>query len=344
MSPQGSDSVSVAPASGSAPPAVPVRLDMYRRMVEVRRFETRVGNLYLQGETEGPCHLALGQEAIAAGFGVAMARDDLSYATHRSHAHTLCRGVPMAPVLAELMGRGTGLLKGKGGSMHLTSVEHGLMGCNAIVGAHLPIAAGAAWAAKHRGTGQAVVCFFGDGATNIGAFHEAMNMAAVWKLPVIYVCENNQYMEYSPIKAVTAVAHPAADRAGGYGLPRIIINGNDPDEVYTTASDLLARCRAGDGPFLVEAVTYRHRGHSMADSGKYRDAEEVAAWMEQDPVPRYRERLLTDGVAEETLQQIDEAAAAEVQAAVDQAKQAPRPDVATLETDVWADGGAAWHN
>ncbi len=328
----------------TAPPPEEIRLEIYRRMVEVREFENRVGILYLQGETQGPCHLAVGQEAVAAGFGVAMRGDDLSYATHRSHAHTLCRGVPMGPVLAELMGRGTGLLKGKGGSMHLTSVEHGMMGCNAIVGAHLPIAAGAAWSAKLRGTGQVVVCFFGDGATNIGAFHEAMNMAAVWRLPVVYVCENNQYMEYSPIQTVTAVPHPAADRAGSYGLPRILIDGNDADEVYRTASDLIARCRAGEGPFLVEATTYRQRGHSMADPAKYRDPDEVSRWMEQDPVPRYRERLLADGVAESVLKTIDDAAAAAVRDAVAQAKEAPKPSLDTLETDVWADGGAAWHN
>lgn len=330
--------------TASARPAEDVRLALYKQMVEVRRFETRIGNLYLQGETQGPCHLALGQEAIAAGFGTAMRSDDLSYATHRSHAHTLCRGVPMEPVMAELLGRGTGLLKGKGGSMHLTSVEHGLMGCNAIVGAHLPIAAGAAWASQLRGSDQVTVCFFGDGATNIGAFHESMNMAAVWKLPVIYVCENNQYMEYSPIGSVTAVEHPAADRAASYGLPRIVIDGNDPDEVYAAAREYLARCRAGEGPVLVEAMTYRHRGHSMADPAKYRDQEEVARWMEQDPVPSYRDRLLSDGVAEHVLDEIDEAAVAAVQVAVDYAKQSPRPALETLTTDVWADGGSTWHN
>lgn len=325
-------------------PPQEIRIELYRKMVEVRRFETRVGNLYLQGETQGPCHLALGQEAIAAGFGVAMRSNDLSYATHRSHAHTLCRNVPMEPVMAELLGRGTGLLKGKGGSMHLTSVEHGLMGCNAIVGAHLPIAAGSAWSSKLRNTGQVTVCFFGDGATNIGAFHESMNMAAVWKLPVIYVCENNQYMEYSPIGTVTSVEHPAADRAAAYGLPKIVIDGNDPDAVYLAAAKYLERSRAGEGPFLIEAMTYRHRGHSMADPAKYRDQDEVSGWMEKDPVPLYRERLIADGVSEQVLQEIDDATTAAVQAAVDFAKQSPRPALDTLMTDVWADGGASWHN
>src|SRR5438105_8030990 len=207
------------------------RLTLYRMQVEIREAEQRAFDLFLQNLVKGTSHLSLGMEAIAAGFAVAMRPDDYTFCTYRGHAHTLARGVPMAPVMAELLGREAGLMAGKGGSMHLTSVEHGVMGSYAIVGAHLPIAAGAAWSAQVRGSGQVAVCFFGDGATNIGAFHEALNLAVVWRLPIVYVCENNLYMEYTPIGAVTAVPRPAADRAAAYGLPPIVVDGNDPDAV-----------------------------------------------------------------------------------------------------------------
>src|SRR2546425_11770240 len=210
-------------------------------MVEIRTFEKRACDLFLQNLVKGTSHLSLGQEAIAAGFAAAMRPDDYTYCTYRGHAHTLARGAPMAAVMAELLGRETGLMAGKGGSMHLTSVEHGVMGSYAIVGAHLPIAAGAAWSAQARGSGQVAVCFFGDGATNIGAFHEALNLAAVWRLPVGFVCENNLYMEYTPISAVTAVKHPAADRAASYGLERQVIDGNDADAVFRTAGAVIAK-------------------------------------------------------------------------------------------------------
>src|SRR5438128_7760763 len=224
------------------------RLAMYRLMVDIRTFEKRAHDLCLQNLVKGTSHLTLGQEAIAASFAVAMHPDDYTFCTYRGHAHTLARGAPMTAVMAELLGREAGLLAGKGGSMHLTSVEHGVMGSYAIVGAHLPIAAGAAWSAQARGSGQVAVCFFGDGATNIGAFHEALNLAAVWRLPVVFVCENNLYMEYTPIGAVTAVHNPAADRAAGYGLASILIDGNDPDSVYETALRAIARARSGEGP------------------------------------------------------------------------------------------------
>ena len=217
------------------------RLRMYRTMVECRYFEVRAQELFFEGLVRGTTHLGIGQEAVAAGFAAAMRADDYTFCTYRGHNHTLARGVPMAPIFAELFGRGTGLLGGKGGSMHLTVVEHGAMGSYAIVGAHLPIALGAAWSAQYRGSGQVAVCFFGDGTTNIGAFHEALNMAAVWKAPVVFVCENNQYMEYTPIGAVTAVEHPAADRAAAYGLASIVVDGNDVDAVYEVA-------RAADRP------------------------------------------------------------------------------------------------
>jgi len=188
------------------------------------------------------------------------------------------------------------------------------------------------------------VCFFGDGTTNIGAFHEALNMAAVWKAPVVFVCENNQYMEYTPIGAVTAVEHPAADRAAAYGLESILIDGNDVEEVYATAQWVIERARNGDGPSLVEAVTYRHGGHSRADAGKYRPDEEVAAWLAKDPIPRARARLVEQGAAEADLDAIDAEAKDLVAAGEAEAKAAPEPSEATLETQVWADGGSAWRS
>ena len=190
-----------------------IRLELFRMQLELRLCEKRAYDLFLQNLIKGTSHLALGHEAVAAGFGVAMRPDDYSFCTYRGHHHTLARGASMTGVLGELMGRDCGLLRGKGGSMHLTSAEHGVMGSYAIIGAHLPIATGAAWSAQYRGTGQVAVCFFGDGTTNIGAFHEALNLAAVWKLPVVFVCENNLYMEYTPIRDVTAVENPAGDRA-----------------------------------------------------------------------------------------------------------------------------------
>src|ERR671918_2514508 len=251
------------------------RLDMYRKICQIRLFEQRAYDLFLQNLVAGTSHLSLGQEAVAAGFGQAMRYDDFTFCTYRGHAHTLVRGASMTGLMAELLGRANGILAGKGGSMHLTSVEHFAMGSYAIVGAHLPIAAGAAWAAQERGSGQVAVCFFGDGTTNIGAFHEALNLAAVWKLPVVFVCENNLYMEYTAIGEVTAVPNPAADPASAYGLEPILIDGNDADEVHATAVRTVERARSGQGPSLVEAVTYRHGGHSRAHPGKYRPKEEV---------------------------------------------------------------------
>jgi pyruvate dehydrogenase E1 component alpha subunit len=320
------------------------RLHMYRMMVESRALEKRVHDLFLQGLVKGTSHLATGQEAVAAGFAAALEPDDLVFCTYRGHVHTYLRGAPMAGLLGELLGRATGVCGGKGGSMHLTDTSKGAMGSYAIVGAHLPIAAGAAWAAQERGSGQVVVCFFGDGATNIGAFHEALNLAAVWRLPVVFVCENNLYMEYTPIGSVTAVEHPAADRASAYGLEPQLVDGNDPDVMYDTARATIDRARAGEGPSLVEAMTYRHGGHSRADPGKYRPDDEVAGWLARDPIPLYRQRLIDAGVDSATLDDVERAAAELVDAATEEAKAAPTPDVTILDTELWADGGSAWRN
>jgi len=320
------------------------RLRLYRSQVVIRETEQRAYDLFLQNLVKGTSHLSLGQEAIAAGFGVAMQKGDLTFATYRGHAHTLARGVPPEKMLGELMQRDNGLMRGKGGSMHLASEEHGMMGSYAIIGAHLPIACGAALRAQYRGDKDVTTCFFGDGTTNIGAFHEALNFAAVWKLPVVFVCENNHYMEYTPIRDVTAVEHPAADRAAAYGLERILIDGNDADVVYRTAQKAFARARAGDGPSLIEALTYRHSGHSRADPAKYRPEGELERWKERDPIKVYRERLKQFGIGEDTVSRID----AEVRKIVDDAteacKAAPMPPADILFTDVYADGGWAWRN
>jgi pyruvate dehydrogenase E1 component alpha subunit len=334
----------VDPAIDEADIDTDTRVGMYRMQQSLRQFEKRAHDLFLQNLVKGTSHLSLGMEAVAAGFATAMRPDDYTFATYRGHAHTLARGAPMGPMLAELLGRSNGILGGKGGSMHLTSVEHGAMGSYAIIGAHLCIANGTAWSSQMRGTDQVTVCFFGDGTTNIGAFHEALNLAVVWNLPVIFVCENNLYMEYTPIDLITAVPNPAADRAAAYGLDRIIVDGNDADAVYLTASDVIQRARRGEGPALVEAITYRQGGHSRADPGKYRPPEELEAWMARDPIPMYHERLLRLGVSEGELAEVGREVAAAVEDATEFAKGGAEPEEAALYTEVWADGGSAWRN
>jgi pyruvate dehydrogenase E1 component alpha subunit len=332
------------PDSASGEIDVDVLLGMYRTMVECRTFEARAQELFFEGLVRGTTHLGTGQEAVAAGFAAAMRPDDYTFCTYRGHNHTLARGVPMAPIYAELFGRAGGLMGAKGGSMHLTSVEHGVMGSYAIVGAHLPIAAGAAWSAQYRKSGQVAVCFFGDGATNIGTFHEALNLAVVWNLPVIFVCENNLYMEYTPIAAVTAVRRPAADRATAYGLADIAVDGNDVEAVYAVALTTIEQARSGGGPSLVEATTYRHGGHSRADPATYRPSEEVEAWLARDPIPRARARLLELGLDGAAIDAVDEAARVAVAEAEAIARAAPEPSADVLETQVWSDGGSAWRN
>jgi pyruvate dehydrogenase E1 component alpha subunit len=317
-------------------------LTLYERMALIRRTEKAAHDLFMSGLVKGTTHLAAGQEAIAVGASAALRDDDYVFATYRGHHHAMARGATPEECLAELMSRATGLCRAKGGSMHLTKASANMLGSYAIVGAHLPMAVGAAWSARLRGTGQLAVAFFGDGATNIGAFHEALNLAAVWKLPVLFVCENNLYMEYTPIADVTAVARPAADRAPAYGVPGEVVDGNDVVAVRETVAALAERARAGDGPAIVEAETYRHFGHSRADPAAYRPAEEVERWLKHDPLDLARGRLAELGVEEETLAAADDRARDAVQRAVDAAKNAPQPDPREALTDVWADGGAAW--
>jgi acetoin:2,6-dichlorophenolindophenol oxidoreductase subunit alpha len=320
------------------------RLEMFRSQFRIRQAEQRAFDLFLQNLVKGTSHLSLGQEAVAAGFATAMKPGDLSFCTYRGHAHTLARGVSVEKVLGELMQRDNGLMRGKGGSMHLTSVEHGVMGSYAIIGAHLPIACGAAWRAQYKGDKDVSVCFFGDGTTNIGAFHEAVNFAAVWKLPVVFVCENNLYMEYTSIYDVTAVKHPAADRASAYGLESIIVDGQDADAVYRVAQTAFDKARAGNGPSLIECKTYRYSGHSRADPAKYRPDGELEHWKKRDPILIYRERLKQFGIGDGVITRIETEVNQEIEEATERCKAAPVPPLDILTTDVYADGGWAWRN
>src|SRR6266852_5152118 len=319
-------------------------LDLQRRMLEIRFFEDEVMRLFMLNLVRGSTHLYQGQEAVAVGACSALRKGDTMTCTYRGHGAVLAMGAPLDRTMAEILGKAEGLCGGKGGSMHLTDFSVGALGSFAIVGAHLPFATGAALSAQQLETGALSIAFFGDGTTNIGAFHEALNLAAVWKLPVIFVCENNLYMEYTPIGDVTAVKHPAADRASAYGLPSIVIDGNDADEVYRTANAAYEKARAGGGPSLIECLTYRYSGHSRADPAKYRPEGELEKWKERDPIKIYRERLMQFGVSDDVIAKIDADVRRVVDAATEARKAAPNPPLDILTTDVYADGGFAWRN
>lgn len=317
---------------------------IYRGMLRLRHFEEKAYELFLGGHVNGTMHLGVGQEAVAAGAAATLRPDDSSLGTYRGHNHVIARGAALDASFGELFGREIGLCKGKGGSMHLTSVEHGHYGSYAIVGAHLPIACGTAWSAKLRGSDSVTLCFFGDGTTNIGAFHEALNLAAVWKLPVVFVCENNLYMEFTPIAEVTAVPRPAADRASAYGLEPIVVDGNDVEAVYATMSEAVDRARRGEGPSLVEALTYRHKGHSRTDPARYRPDGELEDWMTRDPLTRFAQRLIENGWERDVLERLEEDVIAEVQAAAERALASPPPPDDELFTDVYCAGETTWRN
>ena len=317
-------------------------LGWYEQMVVIRGTEKAAHDLFLRGLVKGTTHLAAGHEAVAVGASAALRPDDYVFATYRGHHHAIARGASPEGCLAELMQKATGVCKAKGGSMHLTQADHGMLGSYAIVGAHLPMAAGAAWSARLRGTSQVAVAFFGDGATNIGAFHEALNLAAVWRLPVLFVCENNRYMEYTPIASVTSVPNPAADRAAANGMPGVLVDGNDVVAVHDVMAEAVERARSGGGPTVVEALTYRHYGHSRTDPGTYRPEAEVEEWLARDPLIVGRQRLFELGVTQTEVDAVDARAAETVAAASRAAQDAPAADPAEAFTDVWADGGWAW--
>jgi TPP-dependent pyruvate/acetoin dehydrogenase alpha subunit len=272
-------------------------LDFLRRMIEIRLFEEDIQRFFTQNLVRGSTHLCTGQEAVAVGACAALRKSDSMLCTYRGHGAVLAMGAPLDRTFGEILGKAEGLCRGKGGSMHLTDVSVGAYGSFAIVGAHLPIATGFGLAAKFMGTDDVCLCFFGDGTVNIGGFHEAMNLAAVWKLPVIFVCENNLYGEYSPVARTTPIER-LVDRAAAYAIPGQRIDGNDVAEVYEHVGAAVARARAGEGPTLIEAMTYRHKGHSRTDPGTYRPKEEVAEWLERDPIPALERALVDMGVDE----------------------------------------------
>jgi pyruvate dehydrogenase E1 component alpha subunit len=267
--------------------------EMYRRMVLIRHFEQKVNELFLQGIMPGTIHLSLGQEATTVGACLALNLDDVATLTHRGHGQALAKGVTARALMAELFGKATGCCQGKGGSLHVGDISVGALPAIAIVGASSPIAAGMAFAFKRHQTGQVVLNFFGEGTANKGDWHEALNIAAIWKLPVIFLCENNLYGVSTHITEVMAVDY-VADRASAYGMPGYTIYGNDPIPVFDAVMAAAARARRGDGPTLIECLTYRRGGHKRDDPGSYRDQAEVQAWFKTDPIPAFRERVLAD--------------------------------------------------
>jgi pyruvate dehydrogenase E1 component alpha subunit len=310
-------------------------LDMLRRMIEIRGFEDEIQGLFTKNLVRGSTHLCNGQEACAVGACFALRREDSMLCTYRGHGAVLAKGAPLEGTFAEILGRETGICRGKGGSMHLTDVSVGAYGSFAIVGAHLPIATGLAFAAKHEGTDAVSLCFFGDGSVNIGAAHEAMNLAGIWKLPVIFFCENNLYGEYSPLPTTTPIER-LSDRAAGYGMPGVRVDGNDVVAVHAVVSEAAARARAGEGPTFIEAMTYRHRGHSRSDPATYRPEGELEAWLEKDPIPRLEALLAERGVAADAIAGARSEAEAAVQTALDAALAASPPDIKLIQEDVYA--------
>jgi TPP-dependent pyruvate/acetoin dehydrogenase alpha subunit len=291
-------------------------LGMYRRMLQAREFEEQLYYLFLTRPMPGTMHQATGQEAVAVGVVSALRPDDYVTSTHRGHAHCIAKGVPLNEMMAEMFAKQTGSCKGMGGSMHLCDFSKGMLGAFGIVGSGMPIAAGAALSANIRNSGQAAVSFFGDGAINEGIFHETLNMAALWKLPVLFVCENNQYALSMTVASSSAVPN-LASRACAYGIPGEQVDGNDVTAVYRAASRAIERARAGDGPSLLECLTYRMRGHARFEASHYRDAAEVEAWKGRDPIKRLGDALLQDGrVTQTQLDQIHLEVEAELQAAI----------------------------
>jgi pyruvate dehydrogenase E1 component alpha subunit len=309
---------------------------MYERMLKVRHFEDRVKDLFAAGEMPGFVHLYLGQEAVAVGACATLNDDDYITSTHRGHGHIIAKGGDVKLMMAELYGKATGYNKGKGGSMHIADPRLGILGANGIVGAGLPIATGAGLSAKLRKSGQVTVCFFGDGASNQGTFHEAINIAAAFDLPVVYVCENNLYAvgtRQSDVRKVEDIA----DRGVGYAIPGLAIDGNDVIAVYEACKEAVDRARAGMGPTLIECKTYRWRTHFEGEPDTYRPPEEVEAWMQREPIAPYRTKLIEQGVLTEAqASKIEVDVLAELDGAVEFARQSPHPEPESALEDLWA--------
>jgi TPP-dependent pyruvate/acetoin dehydrogenase alpha subunit len=313
-------------------------IEMYRTMWSIRAFEMKVVELYKRNMIRGSTHVYLGQEAIAAGVCAALRPDDLITSTHRGHGHCLAKGGQPKPMMAELLGRYEGYCKGKGGSMHIADLDLGILGANGIVGGGLCLAAGAALSCQYRGSDQVVVCFFGDGAFNQGPFHESANLAAVWKLPVVYVCESNQFALSTRTGSVLAIGDLAA-RAGAYGFPGVTVDGDDVMAVYEVAEAAVARARAGGGPSLIVADSYRWEGHMVGDPQEYRTRREVEERMKKCPISRLRQNLIAQGVlGEREADQIEEEMKALAQEAAEYAQSCPEPPLETLLSDVYVEG------
>ena len=310
--------------------------EMYKRMLEIRQFEEKVFELYAQNLVPGTVHLYTGEEAVAVGVCSALRIIDYITSTHRGHGHCIAKGADLKRTMAEILGKETGYCKGKGGSMHIADFTVGMLGATAVVGAGLPIAVGAALSAKLRKTDQVVACFFGDGASNQGTFHESINMASTWHLPVIFVCENNLYAMGTCQSRVMNIEN-IADRASAYGIPGVVVDGNDVLAVYEATLKAVDRARRGEGPTLLECKTYRQKGHSRVDPARYRPKEEVESWLARDPLKRFREQLLQmKSVTEAEIQQIEGETSAEVEEAVKFAMKSPYPSPEEALEDVYA--------
>ncbi len=313
--------------------------DLHRRMIRIRLFEEAAGKLAEGAKLPGFLHLYVGQEAVAAGVCVALTDDDQITSTHRGHGHLVAKGGDFNKMMAELMGKATGYCKGRGGSMHISDLDLGMLGANGIVGAGSPIAVGAAFANNYRGDGNVAAAFFGDGATNIGAFHEAANMAAALDLPVVLVCENNEYGEFTPRDKTMRITD-IIDRAAGYGIPGVMVDGMDAVGVWEAATEAVSRAREGAGPTLIEAKTYRYYNHhGVQNLGlKYRTDDEVDLWKERDAIKALEARMIDAGVAEaDELRGVWDEIAADIEAAIAFAEDSPTPDPSAVTQDVYSE-------
>lgn len=307
-------------------------LDMLATMCLIRAFEEKAEDLFARGLVHGTMHLSIGQEAVAVGATRAMQKGDYLLNHHRGHGHCLAWGSDVNLMMAEFLGKETGYCRGRGGSMHIANVEANNLGANGIVGGGLPISVGVGLSIKMRRTSQVCLTIFGDGAANEGAFHEALNMASIWDLPVVYLCENNQYAMSMPVTKAFNIER-ISQRACAYGIPGVTVDGNDVLAVYAAIRQAAERARAGQGPTLVEAVTYRWRGHSKSDRQAYRTREEVKLWQQRDPIRRFANLL---GLSDEELNRYIEEAKARIEAAVAFAQASPEPDVSTILEGVYA--------
>jgi acetoin:2,6-dichlorophenolindophenol oxidoreductase subunit alpha len=321
------------PTARPSAPALDAYLTAYGRMLLIREFEAQMHRLFLRGEVHGTTHLYAGQEAVAVGVCMALQDGDYAAGTYRGHGHALAKGTAPEPLLAEMLGRATGVCGGRAGSMNVIDLAHGLVGCYGIVGGSIAAALGAGLSAQRQGRVSAA--FFGDGASNQAYFHECLNFAAVRRLPVIFVCENNLYAEFTPMADATAGADIAA-RAAAYGMPFAVVDGNDLWAVHAAAGGAVERARGGDGPTLLECQTYRHYGHSKSDPAPYRTQEEVDRWLARDPIARARERLTEEGISDERISAVEEATRAELERAVERALAAPYPDPDTESATEYA--------